>query len=137
MNTWSIVSGGRLENQITNNTSFSITQGAAFENVLLPTEFVKKSFEEKLRLKLPVSSSVGSTDVLSVSYQSTLVANKSGWPEVEFTVFVKDENDSMLWYFLLTSPEKHISPDNLDELVTHIVARLGVMKVTEKPMYWL
>jgi hypothetical protein len=61
---------------------------------------------------------------LSIAFQSAVVV-ESGKREVELSVVAMDDvNDSMLWHFLLRSPEENISPDNLDEIVTLIVSRL-------------
>ena len=127
--TWTILSGGRLKNHIAENTSFRITTDDAFEGILLRSASVKKSFEEKLQRQLPAMAAHDhSRDALCVSYQSTIVANASASREVELSVVVKDEHDSMLWYFMLRSPEVNISPDNLDEIVSLIVNRLGAVK---------
>ncbi len=122
--TWSIFSGGRL-NQIPGNALFRITTDDAFENILLRSARIKQSFEDKLKRQLPLQK-VHSTQVpLCITYQSVVVVRESARREVELSVVIKDEeNDSMLWHFILISPEGRISPDDLDEIVTQIINRL-------------
>jgi hypothetical protein len=54
--------------------------------------------------------------------------------EVELSVVaIEDGSDSMLWHFLLRSPEENISPADLDEIVGLIVYRLCPEKLNMKP----
>lgn len=122
---WSIFSGGRL-NQIPVNAIFRITTDDTFESILFRSPLIKQSFEDKLKRQLPLQKVNASSHVhLCIAYQSVVVGRESTGREVELSVVVKDEaDDSMLWHFILMSPEKHISPDDLDEIVTLIVNRL-------------
>jgi len=72
---------------------------------------------------------------LTIVFKSAVVVDESARRAVEFSVVIMDEvSDSMLWYFMLTSPEENISPDNLDEIASLIVTRLytGRMAGTHK-----
>jgi hypothetical protein len=122
---WSIFSGGRL-NQIPVNSIFRITTDDRFESILFRSALVKQSFEDKLKRQLPLQKVNASSQVpLCIMYQSVVVGRESTEQEVELSVVVKDEtDDSMLWHFILMSPERHISPDDLDEIVTLIINRL-------------
>jgi len=127
MNTaWTIYSGGRLCNQIAEHASFRITSDEVLDHILLRSVADKRAFENNLRgqlsrLVLPHST----MSPLSISFQSAVVVAESARREVEFSVVVMDEvSDSMLWYFMLTSPEENISPDDLDEIASLIVNRL-------------
>lgn len=127
MNTaWTIYSGGRLCNQIAEHASFRITSDEVLDHILLRSVADKRAFENNLRgqlsrLVLPHST----MSPLSIAFQSAVVVNESARREVEFSVVVIDEvSESMLWYFMLTSPEENISPDDLDEIASLIVNRL-------------
>jgi hypothetical protein len=128
--TWSIFSGGRLKNQIAENSLFRITTDDALESILLRSATVKQSFEDKLRSQLSTVSVHNSTlSTLCFTFQSAVVVRESAVREVELSLVVTDEeNDSLLWYFILTSPEKNISPDNLDEIVSLIINHLPTVK---------
>jgi len=123
--TWSIISGGRLKwDQITEKTSFRITTNDEFESILLKTSTIKQSFEEGLR-RLFSPGKDHSPASLCIEYSSAVVCRESVGRDVELSVTIKDcENDSMLWYFILMSPEGHISPRNLDEIVSLIDNKL-------------
>ena len=63
--------------------------------------------------------------ILCLEYSSAVVPRESVRRDVELSVIIKDcEDDSMLWYFILVSPEGHISPGNLDEIVSLVASRL-------------
>jgi len=126
MNTaWSIYSGGRLNYQIDEHASFKITTDDALDDILLKSVSTKQKFENNLRRQLSRSVLPHSTlSPLSIAFQSAVVM-EAGKREVELTVVAMNEgSDSMLWHFLLRSPEEYISPDNLDEIVVLIVNNL-------------
>ena len=130
---WSIYSGGRLNNQIDEHASFKITTDDALDGILLGSVSAKQAFENNLRgqlsrLVLPHST----MSPLSIAFQSAVVM-ESGKREVELSVVaIDDGSDSMLWHFLLRSPEENISPDDLDEIVELIVNRLCPSKMKNK-----
>lgn len=123
---WSIYCGGRLNNQIAENTSFRITTDEELDSILLKSVSDKQSFGHKLKRQLSSLTVHNSAlSPLSIAFQSAVVAGESGKREVELSVVVMDDvSDSMLWHFLLRSAEENISPDNLDEIVALIVNRL-------------
>lgn len=125
--TWSVISGGRLKrDQLTKNPAFRITSNDEFESILLKTPTIKQSFEEGLRRKLaPGGTHFPGQAALCMEYRSAVVPRELDRRNVELWVTVKDsENDGMLWYFILVSPEEHIAPDNLDEIVSLVADRL-------------
>jgi len=127
MNTaWSIYSGGRWNNQIAANASFRVTSDDALDSILLRSVPIKQSFGNNLRRQLSRLAVPKSTlSMLTIVFKSAVVVNESARREVEFSVVVMDAvSDSMLWYFMLTSPEENISPDDLDEIASLIVNRL-------------
>jgi len=132
---WTIYSGGRLCNQIAEHASFRITSDDALDHILLRSVADKRAFENNLRRQLSRLVLPHSTlSPLSIAFQSAVVAGESGKREVELTVVVIDEeSDSMLWHFILRSPEENISTDNLDEIVALIVNRLCPAKLNKKP----
>ena len=121
---WSIYSGGRLNYQIDEHASFKIKTDDALDGILLKSVSAKQAFENNLRRQLSRLVLPHSTlSPLSIAFQSAVVV-ESGKREVELSVVAMDDvNDSMLWHFLLRSPEENISPDHLDEIVTLIVSR--------------
>jgi len=124
MNTaWSIYSGGRWNNQIAANASFRVTSDDALDSILLRSVPIKQSFGNNLRRQLSRLAVPKSTlSMLTIEFKSAVVVNESPRREVEFSVVVMDEvSDSMLWHFLLRSPEENISPDDLDEIALLIV----------------
>jgi hypothetical protein len=131
--TWSIYSGGRLTNQIEEHASFKITTDDALDGILLKSVSAKQAFENKLRRQLSRLVLPHSTlSPLSIAFQSAVVM-ESDKREVELSVVaIEDGSDSMLWHFLLRSPEENISPDNLDEIVVLIVNRLCPEKLNVK-----
>jgi len=133
---WTIYSGGRLCNQITEHASFRITSDEALDGILLNSVPLKQSFANNLRRQLSGLAVHNSTlTTLTIVFKSAVVVDESARRAVEFSVVIMDEvSDSMLWYFMLTSPEENISPDNLDEIASLIVTRLytGRMAGTHK-----
>lgn len=131
--TWSIYSGGRLTHQIDEHASFKITTDDVLDGILLKSVSAKQAFENNLRRRLSRLVLPHSTlSPLSIAFQSAVVM-ESGKREVELTVVAMDDgSDSMLWHFLLRSPEENISPDNLDEIVVLIVNRLCPEKLNIK-----
>jgi len=126
MNTaWSIYCGGRW-NQIAANASFRVTSDDELDSILLRSVPVKQAFGNNLRRQLSRLAVHKSTlSMLTIVFKSTVVVDESARREVEFSVVVMDEvSDSMLWYFMLTSPEENISPADLDEIASLIVNRL-------------
>jgi len=121
---WSIYSGGRLNYQIDEHASFKIKTDDALDGILLKSVSAKQAFENNLRRQLSRLVLPHSTlSPLSIAFQSAVVM-EAGKREVELTVVaMEDGSDSMLWHFLLRSPEENISPDHLDEIVTLIVSR--------------
>ena len=110
--------------QITERTSFKITTNNEFESILLKTSTIKQSFEEGLR-RLFSPGKAHSPASLCIEYSSAVVLTESVERDIELSVTIKDcENDSMLWYFVLMSPEGHISPRNLNEIVSLVANRL-------------
>jgi hypothetical protein len=131
MNTaWSIYSGVQLKDQIVENASFRIITDGALDSILLRSESLKQSFRNKLREQLSGLAMPNATPrTLTIACQSAVVLDESFRREVELSVVVMDEeSDSMLWYFMLRSPERNISPHNLDEIVSLIVNRLCAVK---------
>jgi hypothetical protein len=127
MNTaWSVYSGGRLNSQMAANASFRIATDDAIDDVLLSSAPLKQSFGNNLRRQLSRLALHNRTlSTLTLVFHSTVVVDESGRRDVEFSVVVMDEvSDSMLWYFMLTSPEEDISPDDLDEITVLIINRL-------------
>ncbi len=123
--TWTIISGGRLKrDQITERTSFRITTNDEFESILLKNiYYIKQSFEEGLR-RLFSPRKAHSPATFCIEYSSAVVLKESVQRDVELSVIIKDcENDSMLWYFMLMSPEGYISPGNLNEIVSLVASR--------------
>jgi hypothetical protein len=123
--TWTIISGGRLKrDQITERTSFRITTNDEFESILLKTATIKQSIEEGLR-RLFSPRNAHSPATFCIEFSSAVVLRESVWRDVELSVTIKDcENDNMLWYFMLMSPEGYISPGNLNEIVSLVANRL-------------
>jgi len=133
MNTaWSIYCGGRWNNQIAANASFRVTSDDALDSILLSSIHLKQSFGNKLRRQLSRLAVHNRTlSTLTLVFHSTVVVDACGRREVEFSVVVMDEvSDSMLWYFMLTSPAENISPDDLDEIASLIVNRLYVRRTS-------
>ncbi len=131
---WTIVTGGRLSNDhLTDKTSYTISTDDAFESVLLKNESIKKAFEEKLRQEL-VSIGISSTEnaTLKMEYKSVALTYPSSERQVELTVVVKDiSTDTILWYFVLVSPESSISSQSLNEIVDIISLRFPSRKDAE------
>jgi len=126
---WSIYSGGRWNNQIPANASFRVTSDDELDSILLTSVASKHSFGNNLRRQLFKHSRTLIT--LTMVFHSAVVVDGSGRREVEFSVVVIDEaSDSMLWYFMLTSPEENISPDDLDEIASLIVKRLYARRMS-------
>ncbi len=137
MNTaWSIYCGGRLNYQIDEHASFKITTDDALDGILLNSVPLKQSFANNLRRQLSGLAVHNSTlSTLTIVFKSAVVVDESARRAVEFSVVVMDEvSDSMLWYFVLTSPAENISPADLDEIASLIVSRLytGRMSGTHK-----
>jgi hypothetical protein len=136
MNTaWSIYSGGRW-NQIAAKASFRVTSDDALDSILLSSVQLKQSFGNNLNRQLSRLAVHNSTlGTLTIVFKSAVVVDESARRAVEFSVVVMDEvSDSMLWYFMLTSPEANISPHDLDEIASLVVNRLytGRMSGTHK-----
>ncbi|MCU0358765.1 MAG: hypothetical protein MUE95_14440 [Cyclobacteriaceae bacterium] len=127
MNTaWSICSGGRLNQHILENASFRIKTDDVLDSILFRSVSVRQSFLNSLREQLSGMTVHNDTHYqLSLAVQSTVVAREPDRREEELTVFGIDEaSDSILWYFMLISPEEQISPDNVEEIVSLIVHHL-------------
>ncbi len=133
MNTaWSIYCGGRWNNQIAASASFRVTSDDALDSILLSSIHLKQSFGNKLRRQLSRLSVHNRTlSTLTLVFHSTVVVDACGRREVELSVVIMDEvSDSMLWYFMLTSPAENISPDDLDEIASLIFNRLYVRRTS-------
>lgn len=129
---WSIYSGGRWNNQIPANASFRVTSDAELDSILLTSVASKHSFGNNLRRQLVKFDMHNRTLItLTMVFHSAVVVDGYGRREVEFSVLVIDEaSDSMLWYFMLTSPEENISQDDLDEIASLIVKRLYARRMS-------
>jgi len=139
MNTaWSVYSGGRLNDEIAAKASFTITKDDALDPILLPTVQVKHSFEKKLGWLLSSLDRHKSTEHrLNISVKSAVVGEYDN-RDVELTVEVtEEESDSMLWYFMLRSPEANISTDSLHEIAVLIIDRLCPWQVNQRRKAYL
>ena len=128
---WSIVSGGRLKkNQISENTSFTIKTDDRVDSILLKTSEIKQSFEEALTRQFTTGKAQFSTQpTFCIQYSSAVRPRESAWRDIELSVIVKDcAYGDMLWYFILFSPEAHISPGNLGEIASLVADRLLLKK---------
>jgi hypothetical protein len=136
---WSISSGGRLNKEIAEKALFKITTDDTIEDVLFRSKSIKQAFKNKLSNRLTEPAELYYVpSLLTLDFQSAVVAGNSLIRYLELTVVVMDEeSDSMLWYFILRSPEVCISPAHLDDIVHLIVSRIYPMSETEKPRYFL
>jgi hypothetical protein len=131
---WTILSGGRLsDDQLTGKASFTLSTDEAFESVLLKNESIKKAFEEKLRQELATIGITSSAKAsLTMEYKSVALTYPSRERHVELTVVVKDSStESILWYFVLVSPESSISNKSLYEIVDIISLRFPLKNKSE------
>lgn len=124
--TWSIYSGGRWNDQIAAEASFMIATDDALDTILLSSASIKQSFSNNLRKQLSrLALHHSPLCRLTIYFHSKVVVNEFSRREVELSVIVMDEvSDSMLWYFMLTSPEGDISPADLEEIASLIAHRL-------------
>jgi hypothetical protein len=136
---WSINSGGRLNKQIAERALFTITTDDTIEDVFFRSKSIKQAFKNKLSNRLSEPADLNSVpSLLTLDFQSAVVAGDSPIRYLELTVVVMDEeSDSMLWYFILRSPEVCISPAHLDDIVYLIASRIYPMNKAEKPRYFL
>lgn len=125
---WTIISGGRLgNNNLTDKISYALAFDGKCESILLKDETIQKSFEEKLHSELSKKINASSQPALKIEYSSMTYAYPFSESYVEFILTVKEvATDSVLWYFVLLSPEGSISTGNLNEIIWIIANRLPI-----------
>jgi len=132
---WTIISGGRLrDHHLTAKTLFRFSTDERFDDILLTDQSIKKSFEEKLRKQL-VSRGLYSDPMAQfvIEYTSQTVDLFFPCPgkHLELSIAFKHiKTNSIVWYFVMLSPEKSVSQHRMTEIIDQLLERLPITRST-------
>ena len=132
---WTITSGGRLrDHHLFAKTLFRFSTDAHFDDILLTDCATKKIFEEKLRKQL-VSRGLYSDPSANfvIEYTSKTVDLYFPHPgrHLELSIAFKHiKTNSIVWYFVMLSPEKSVSQHRMTEIIDQLLERLPITRST-------
>lgn len=134
--TWTITSGGRLrDNHLFAKTFFRFSTDERFDDILLTDQATKKTFEETLRNQL-ISRGLysASSAPFVIEYTSKTVdlffPHHGRHLELSIT-FKHAKTNSIVWYFVMLSPEKSINRNRMCEIIDQLLERLPIKSSTE------
>ena len=127
--TWTIISGGRMNNkQFNEHSSFTFSTAEVVESMLLKNASEKERFENKLKRQFAIRAvTLSAQGKFEIEYASNDIKYSRISEAVEFTLTIKDRiTNSIAWYFFLLSPERSLTSTSMDEIIDILFRKLPI-----------
>ena len=132
---WTITSGGRLrDHHLFEKTLFRFSTDEHFDDILLTDQVARNKFEETLRKQL-LSRGLYSAPTAQFVIEYTSQTIDLSFPHLgkhlELSLTFKHiKTNSIVWYFVMLSPEKSVSQHRMTEIMDHLLERLPISRST-------